>query len=145
MVRTWVLAANSSRAYIYSTERATGDLKQVEEFDCPEARLHEQELTSDLPGRAFDSGGEGRHAMVQAVEPKRQGAINFAIRITDYLESARNDRKFRKLYIIAAPTFLGLLRGRFSAALADMVRQEIDKNLVNLRVQDIRNYLPERF
>jgi len=145
MAGIWVLAANSSRAYIYSTERATGDLKQVEKFDHPEARLHEQELTSDLPGRAFDSGGVGRHAMVQPVEPKRHEAINFAIQIADYLESARNEGKFRKLYIIAAPAFLGLLRERFSASLADLVTQEINKNLVNLHAQDIRNHLPERF
>jgi len=144
MAKIWVLASNSSRAYIYSAESAIGNLTLVMEFDHPAARLHEQELTTDLPGRAFDSGGEGRHAMLQPVEPKRQEAINFAIQITDYLESARIEGRFKKLYIIAAPTFLGLLRERFSDALAGMVIREINKNLVNLHARDIRAHLPKR-
>lgn len=144
MARTWVLAANSSHAQVFSAEKTTGPLDEVAEFDHPEARVHEQELTSDLPGRAFDSGGEGRHAMGQPVEPKRQEAINFAIKLTDFLEAARIEGKFQKLYIIAAPAFLGLLRERFSSALTAMVAQEINKNLVNLRAREIRGYLPER-
>ena len=85
----------------------------------PESRQHEQELTSDLPGRAFDSGGQGRHAMGTEISPKEQEAITFAKMVSDYLETARVQHSYEKLVLVAAPTFLGLLRKNLTDATID--------------------------
>jgi protein required for attachment to host cells len=145
MAITWILLANSSRARVCESDGPKLPLREVADFTHPESRMHEQELTSDLPGRAFDSGGEGRHAMGQSVEPKQQHAIQFAKEIADYLEAARNEAAFSRLYVIAAPAFLGLLRQHYSASLASLVTGEVDKDLTSLNLNEVEQYLPFRF
>ena len=145
MAVTWILLANSSRARVCESDGPRGSLREVAGFEHPESRMHEQELTSDLPGRAFDSTGEGRHMMGQAIEPKQQHAIQFAKQVSDYLEAARNDAAFSQLYVIAAPAFLGLLRQHYSDGVASMVTGEVDKDLTDLRLDKLEPYLPFRF
>jgi len=51
----WVLAADASRAKIWAASTPSSSLELVHEIESPEGRMHERDLTSDLPGRAFDS------------------------------------------------------------------------------------------
>ncbi len=138
----WVLVADSSRAQIFSGNAPRDSLQEVATFTHAESRMHEQELTSDLPGRAFDSGGQGRHAMGQSVEPKQQEAIVFAKQIVDYLETGRKRSQYGKFYVFAAPAFLGLLRKQYTPALVSVLVQEVDKDLTQMEVGEIRNHLP---
>ncbi len=142
MTTAWVLVANSSRAQLFSLPKPRVGLQLLQTFDNADSRLHERELTSDLPGRAFDSHGMGRHVMEQAVEPKRQAAIAFAKQIVDHLETGRKNGKFSRLYVMAAPGFLGLLRKAYTPALAAMLAAEIDKDLTQLPPEEIRSHLP---
>jgi protein required for attachment to host cells len=144
MSNTWVVVADSSRARIFAVDQPRGPLQELDILAHPEARLHEQELTTDLPGRAFDSGGEGRHAMGQGVSPKEQEALRFAKRTADYLEAARVEGRFDKLILVAAPRFLGQLRQQFSPPAAAAIVQEIAKNLAQQPADEIRQHLPER-
>lgn len=143
MAKTWVLAADSSRARVYAAEKPNSPLSEVKSFEHPEGRMHEQDLTSDLPGRAFDSGGLGRHAMGQSVAPKQQEALHFAKSLVEYLESSNQKGDFVQLYVVAPPAFLGLLREHYSSTLSATVKQEVSKNLSMLAAQEIRTHLPE--
>ena len=49
----------------------------------------------------------------------------------------------RKLYVVAAPAFLGMLRHHHSAALRPLIAAEIDKNLAAHDPATIRKALPE--
>lgn len=145
MAVTWIVRASSSRARVCESDGPKRPLREVADFEHPESRMHEQELTSDLPGRAFDSVGDGRHAMGQTVDPKQQHAIQFARQVSDYLEKGRNEAAFSRLYVIAAPAFLGLLRQHYGDSLAAMVAGEVDKDLTSLRLDELEAYLPFRF
>ena len=142
---TWVVVTDSSRARIFKTETALGPLQELAALAHPEGRLHAHELTSDLPGRAFDSSGlGGRHAMEQNIDPKENEALKFARQIAEYLENGQNENQFTKLVLVAAPKFLGHLRQSLSDRVVALVSQEIDKNLVQQTAEDIRRHLPER-
>jgi len=141
---TWIVVADSSRARIFTVDKPLGPLQELESLTHPQARLHEQDLTTDLPGRSFDSGGEGRHAMSQNTSPKEQESLKFAKRIADHLEAARVDGQCDKLVIAAAPRFLGQLRQYLSTTTAALIEQEIAKNLTQHPVAEIRQLLPER-
>ncbi len=143
MAKIWVVVANSSRARILMAENSGMGLSEIETLEHPEGRLHEQELTSDFPGKAFDSGGQGRHAMGTPVDPKKQEAIKFAKVVADHLEAGRTTGSFSKLYVIAAPAFLGQLRNQLSASLEQTVQGTIDKNLVAEDEKTIRAQLPD--
>ena len=141
MAITWVVVAESSRAKIFEGTKRNTPLRELQDLTHPESRLHERELTSDLPGRTFDSGGEGRHAMGQVVSPKEQESLRFAQAIAGHLEIARIEGRFEKLILVAAPAFLGLLHDSLSNNLNKLVIEEVRKNLVQHDAADIRSRL----
>lgn len=144
MVNTWIVVADSARALIYTVERPTAPLHLLEALEHPESRSQNQDMDSDRPGRSFDSAGEGRHAMVQSTDPKEYEALRFARELAERLETARNRGELGKLYLVAAPHFLGLLRKALSTPAQHLVVREVAKNLAAHDPADIRAHLPER-
>lgn len=144
MSTIWILAANSGNATLFTADSPTAPLTELATFDNPAARAKQKDLTSDRPGRSFDSHGEGRHAMEVAVEPKKQEQIRFAKLIAVRLEQGRVDNAFGRLVLVAAPMFLGLLRANFGAPLSALVSLEMDKDYTALRPEELRARLPER-
>ena len=144
MVKTWVLVADSTRARIFSADKNTGPITEFETLAHPEGRLHEQHMTSDLPGKHGNGTGLGRHGMGDQTEPKRQEQIYFAKRIAERLEQGRTKGDYGNLIIVAAPTLLGLLRDHLSSSTSKLVAHQLDKNLARLNARDIRGHLPER-
>jgi len=144
MSYTWVLVADSTRARIFDMESSSAGLSELEALSSPEGRLHDRDITSDLPGRSFDSNkAGGRHAMEPATDPKQELAIEFARTIARHLEAARLKKDFEQLAIVAAPTFLGLLREQLNASCSKLVAFELNKNLVQQTAEDIRSHLPK--
>ncbi len=140
---TWVVVADASRARIFSAEGASGPLTEIEDMVHPESRLHEREMASDEPGTTFDRGGQGQHGMGNAVDPKQQEATRFAKEVCEELDSARQAGKYDRLYVIAAPAFLGVIRDTMHDATKKLVAAEVDKNLAAHEVAEIRAHLPE--
>ncbi|RMG91453.1 MAG: host attachment protein [Zetaproteobacteria bacterium] len=137
----WVLAANAGFAKLWTAASPSADLEEFKVFENPEARLHERDLTSDLPGRAFDSAGEGRHAMEQQVSPKKEIAIRFAQEIARYL--IKNRDAMEKLYVAAGPEFLGLLRQSLNGNWDDDRLVEFSKDYTGLDGRALRSRLPD--
>lgn len=140
---TWVLVADSSRARIFESETPSSPLIELETLAHPEGRQHDRDITSDLPGRNADSSGVGHHAMSNETDPKKHEAANFAKRIAQHLEQARTANKLHKLIIVAAPSFLGQIRDQLNNQVSKLITMELDKNLVQHEVNDIRSHLPE--
>ncbi|MDH5527486.1 MAG: host attachment protein [Nitrospirota bacterium] len=143
MAVTWVLVADSSRARIFS-KNGSGGYREVAGFIHPESRMHDQQLTSDLPGTAAGHAGSERHALGEKTPPKRHEAVTFSKQVTSHLEHARTSRAFDKLAVIAPPSFLGMLREQYSQPLAGMVKQEVTKNIVQLAPRELMPHLPSR-
>lgn len=144
MTKIWILIANSGNATLFTADSPTASLTELMTFDNPDARVKQMELSSDRPGRSFDSHGEGRHAMATEVEPKEQEQIRFAKLIVDRLEQGRAENAFERLVVVAAPAFLGLLRTNFNAPLSSLLSLEVDKDYTSLRPDELRARLPER-
>ena len=141
---TWILVADSSAARIFGTGEPTGPMTELEAMTHPEGRMSAHELTSDLPGRAFDSAGQGRHILESEVGPRQQAVIDFAHFLAKRLEKARVQRELQRLVLVAPPDFLGLLRKAIGAELQKLVVLELDRNLVKLPPKELRARLPER-
>jgi len=138
-----IVVADSSRARIFTVDTAHSPLNEIETIVHPEGRMHEQDMVSDSPGKAAGKGGGGDHAFQEKIEPKEQELITFAIRIADYLESARKANQLKKLVIIAAPEFLGELRKHLSAETNEKIVYELDKNIAHHSEEDIRKHLSQ--
>ena len=105
------------------------------------ARTQVRHLTSDRPGRSFDSHGRGRHAMEPETDAKRHEAEVFAKEVAERIERARMEDEFDELVLIAAPEFLGLLRKSLSPTTAGLVAKAVDKSVADLSATAIRKYL----
>lgn len=142
MKSTWILVADNSRARIFTAETPSSPLEEIDDLSHSEGRLHDREMTTDLPGK-IKSAGAGGHTFEQPTDPKKHEAEVFAHGVANYLEDAHNANKFRQLLIVAEPSFLGLLRNQLSEQIKKSVSFELDKNLTKHSAEDIRQHLPE--
>jgi protein required for attachment to host cells len=139
---TWILVADNSRARIFIADKAAGPISELRTLTYPEARLHEGDLVSDKGGRDR-SPGIASHGFNGEDSHKHENAERFAAQVCSELESARTAGELRKLYVVAAPGFLGMLRRHQSAPLRQLIAGEIDKNLSTQDPAVIRRCLPD--
>jgi protein required for attachment to host cells len=144
MARTWVVVAGSSAARIFAAPKPTGGLEEVESLVLPEGRMHPRQLASDLPGRAFDSVGGGRHALENEVDPREHAVNAFAHQLAERMAAARSQREVERLILVAAPEFLGKLRDSLDAPTRKLVESEFPLNLVKRSAAEIRRHLPRK-
>jgi protein required for attachment to host cells len=142
MKLTWILVADNTHARIFTAETPSSALEELEGLIHTEGRLHDREMTTDLPGRIKSSDGSG-HALEQPTDPKKHEADNFAHQIAKHLEAAHNANKYEQLLIIAEPSFLGLLRRCLPEHIKKHVCFELDKNITMQSTTDIRKHLPD--
>ena len=142
MRKTWVVVADNSRARIFTAETPSSALVEVDSIVHPEARMHDRDITSDLPGRGSGSGG-ARHSYEGETDAKDYENVGFARRIAGFLDDARKSAKFKQLIIVAAPSLLGNLRSGLNDQTRKLVSLELDKNLSQLTPVEIRKHMPE--
>lgn len=143
MTKAWVLVAESARARLFSIDSPTGPLHEIHAMVHVESRMHEQDLTSDLPGRDANPGGSAHHGVEPEMSAKEHEALVFAKQVVAYLEQARQKGSFEKLIIAAAPKFLGHLRSEMPGPLSALVDKQVDKNISQESPERIRELLPE--
>lgn len=138
---TWLVVANSSVARIFKVQKKES-LIEIESLVHPESRLYNKDLCSDKPGRSFESANAGRHSVGSTVMPKQQEFINFAKEISAYLDDARKQGKFDRLYLVAAPAQLGLIRQNLHSETTKLMAGEVDKDITHLKPEEIIAHLP---
>lgn len=140
MSNVWVLVADSSSAKIFKSDSQLDLLQEVADLVHSESRMHERDVTSDLPGSNAGEGGS-RHGFDGQTGIKEQEAINFAREINSQLETGRNNGQFNQLIVAAAPAFLGVLRQHISENTAKLITHEINKDLVKFSTAEIKSHL----
>ena len=144
MRETWLVVADSTRARIFAAAGGWDTLQERADWVHPLGRASERDLTSDLPGRTFDSHGQGRHAMEPRTGVKEHEAEVFAKELAAEVEAARTRNEMGRLVLIAAPTFLGLLKSELGEAAQRLVVASIHKDLVKSSLEEIREHLPDQ-
>ena len=131
-------------ARILTAESKTSDLVDSRDYIHPQSRLRDQDLVSDGGGSAGNGGGNGngRHTMGHEHEPHQQQANDFARELCHMIEAGCRDNNLHRIYLVAPPKFLGLMRNGLNKQCAARIEDEINKNLVDHNLQDIRTHLP---
>ena len=122
MPTTWIVAADASRARIFEIADPERHLGVVEEFDHPEGRASNREPDSDAQVRA------------PVQEP-------FSRTLSRYLDKARTQHRYDKLYLIAPPEFLGLMRESLSKEVRRITAEEVNKDLSWFGTRDMERYV----
>ena len=142
MSSTWIVVADACRARFFSADKPAGPLFEMETLSNPQARLHEGDLVSDRGGRDNNRSGSS-HGFGTPNTAKDETANRFAGEVCAHLENGRRTQAFGKLYVLGAPTFLGLMRKHQSNSLRNLISDEIAKDLTTQSPERIRAQLPE--
>ncbi|HQT42758.1 MAG TPA: host attachment protein [Halothiobacillus sp.] len=156
-MKTWVVVADAARARFFRVEDNTGAhggsehapsvaasahgaLMEIKDLSHPASRLYDRELVSDAPGISNVRGMSSRFGMQEIVLPKEEEAIRFAKEVADLLK--HNLEEFDRLYLIAAPHFLGLLRLDLDKGVRAKIAAELNQDLSAHSTEEIRRHLP---
>ena len=67
----------------------------------------------------------------------------FAHILTRYLDDARKANRYNRLYLIAPPKFLGLIRGSLDDEVKKMVQGELQKDISTFTAHEVEGYVKE--
>ena len=137
----WVLTANGAGYRLFRHDKKFAPLSQVKHVDWPSGRLPGRDINSDRPGRSFDSGGQGRHAMEPRTDAHEEKEVRLAREIADSLSAGQRTGDYDSLIIVAAPRLLGHLRNVLPAAVRQRVSVEIDKDLTAYGAEQLTDWL----
>jgi protein required for attachment to host cells len=143
--RTWIMAADSSRGRLFEIAEPDRRVREIEDFSNPQGRASNRELVSGADGR-FSARHLGRKADSGArrITPVEHETELFSKALARYLEKARSQRRYSKLYLVAPPEFLGLMRENLSKEVRKVTAEEINKHLAWLNARDIARYVQPR-
>ncbi len=140
---TWILVANGTQGFIARNLGPGHGIEKDFEAEFQGPNTPNRDIMSDAPGRTFDRGGQGRHAMERPSDPQRNNQQMFAREIADYIDKAAGRSAFDRLIIVAAPQMLGELRQSLSNAAKTKVTGELPKDLTHLPLHKLPDHLVE--
>ena len=125
-------------------------LVEIQDFVNPKGRMEDRELITDAHPRFSGHGGVGKSGARPTSGPgsdRQETSAGehetelFAKQIDRYLDQARVKGLFGKLYLVAPPKFLGLLRQNLGKETAKHVAEQIDKDLSWFDVRELERYV----
>ncbi len=141
----WAVVADRSRARILSAAwPETPTWEVARELEHKDGALTPGEVNTDRQGSFVSAGGGYNHGE-DHTDFRHHSAEHFAITLIDFLETARSKHEFGKLALVAPPLFLGVLRKKLPAPLAETVVLELDKDYTHIDVPVIARRLREEF
>ena len=94
-------------------------------------------MQGKLPGQ--------RHGMEPDTDVRRAEAERFARLLANHLDDGRRRDAFDRLYLVAPPEFLGILRVCLSRETESRLAGSVNKELTQDSPDAIREYLPRAF
>jgi protein required for attachment to host cells len=138
-----VIVADASRARIFAATDKAAPLTETKDLVNTASRLRDQDLIDDGHGSGVDSAGHGKHTMGHENDAHKHQASEFSRQLADEIEMERGTGALLRIYIIAPPAFLGLIRSDLTKASSELVEETINKDLVQHSIDDIRSHLPK--
>ena len=145
MQKIWILAADGSRARIFEALGSNPKVREIDDLANPPGRANNRELRTDAHGR-YSGKGQGHHGHVTSppVDAVEHETELFSKMLGDYLDKARNEHRYDRLYLIAPPKFMGLVRQHLSKEAQKLVEEEITKDISWFDARDVEEYLYSR-
>ena len=143
---TWILVCDASRARLFSSNEGKNGMEWslLEELDHPESRAKGEEINTDKPGRVQQIGPGGMRAgMEPSTPPKEVEADRFAHHLSERLDKARTQNSYDRLILVAAPSFLGLMRGILSGPVKKTISASVAKDYTHTDERELQERLAE--
>lgn len=144
VTRVWVVAADAARARIFQARDRGRALGEIEDLRNPDAGERERALRADRQGHASNATRGGGHSLQRNATGAHQVAADFARRVARRLIRGRRRGEVDRIYLVAEPRLLGVVRGALDRPTLRLVAGAIDRDVTRLRPDAIRQRLPTR-
>ncbi|MBY0530877.1 MAG: host attachment family protein [Xanthobacteraceae bacterium] len=136
----WVVVCDGAKALILENngDKLHPDLRTREVFEQENPPTSAQ--GADKPGRSHSSVGPGRSAVGQT-DWHDQAEERFLKNLAEKIHLAVHGGKTKELVIVAPPRALGMIRENYTPAIKGALREEIDKDLVKMPLDQIEKNL----
>ena len=136
----WVVVCDGAKALMLENagDEKFPNLKTRNVYQHADRPTHE--LGTDAPGRSHNSIGSARSAMEQT-DFHDQAERHFLVELAGKLDVAVQAGETKSVTIVASPRALGMIRQAYTPRLREVLRNEIDKDLVKLPVYEIEKHL----
>ena len=133
---TWVLLADTSFARILENSGPGEGLHQLRGFTF---NADEKHTWSDDEGRVQGGMGQSKSRLDKHIEYEPE-VEQFARELIDTLGKEQRHKRFDKLVISAPPSMLGLLRSLLPDELKNILKMELNKELVRTPTEDVAKH-----
>ena len=137
-----VIVGDKARARIFDTDTEDHSLREIDDLVNTNYGHHERDTGHDRPGRGVNGTGR-RTALGQDYTRRRILAARFAETVADRVGEHVKGQRYARIYLVAGPTFLGLLRPCLTARGKQPPIAKVVKELTRHSIEDIRQHLPE--
>jgi protein required for attachment to host cells len=136
----WIVVCDGAKALILENngDKKHPDLRTREVFEIDNPPTSEQ--GTDKPGRSHSSVGPGRSAVGQT-DWHDQAEERFLKTLAEKIHLAVHGGETKELVVVAPPRALGVLRENYTPAIKQALREEFDKDLVKMPVDQIEKNL----
>jgi protein required for attachment to host cells len=141
--RVWVLIADGEHARVATPGAVEGQFHTLLAFDSSTAHMRSRDLTSDGPGRSFESGSPTRHAVTPKTDAHEEAKRRFVHEVARFAEERSRAGEFDRLVLVAPPHALHELRESLGKAVMGKVVGSLNKDLVKTKDHDLGAHLAE--
>jgi protein required for attachment to host cells len=139
-----VAVGDSAQLRLFESAAPLAPLREIMTITNPDARLHEGDLVADRGGRKKHRPMQGGHSAFGGDSVKRHRVEDFAETASRHIHDLLQRLGAARLYLVAEPGFLGLLRQRLDQGAQRLLAGEIAKSLTGRPIDEIRAALPQR-
>ena len=120
---------------------AQGHFKTASSFESAVLHKQSRDMTSDRPGRVFESADSTRHAVEPRQDPHEAEKTGFVNMVVDEISREQAEGAFDQFVLVAPPKVVGEFRRVVPAALSSVLKCTLQKDLTNTPDHDLTAHL----
>ena len=138
--KSWVVVCDGAKALIMQNagDAELMNLKVLETLTQPNEP--DREIGADKPGRTHAANGLGGSA-VEETSWQDQAETEFLKQVAEKLDELVQEKKARRIVLVAPPRALGALRPALNADTQAAISAEVAKDYTNMPVNEIERHL----
>ncbi|MCH9610521.1 MAG: hypothetical protein SP1CHLAM42_05880 [Chlamydiales bacterium] len=141
MRKVWIVVANRTKVRVFRAEN-THKLVEIKTLDYQDGHKHARDLNSDRQGRNNNRLGYGIDTIEAKTNVETKESVRFATEIAAMLDDGYKNQSFERLYLIANPPFVSIIKDALNTPITKLIQSEVHKDVTRARSEEVREYLP---
>jgi protein required for attachment to host cells len=138
--KIWYVIADGGRARFVERDE-NGAFRTVSSFVSTALHAKSSDLGRDRPARVMESANAGRSAVEPRRDLKEAAKEDFIKLVAEQIDSEHGRGQFDKLVLVAPPGVLTELRSKLSKPMAEIVVDDLQKDLTKIPDHDLTGHL----